>query len=410
MAKILTIIPYEFYPPRYGGALRCFYLLKEMAKCHEVILLTVQPMGDFINTEAITFPANVRIISMHDEKGYRSVFNIFPNRVANAINSRIIQHSLFKKGNLLLLKSYPLLKRFLTSDKIDLVNYETLECFSLLRPYVRKHSPSTRHLYDAHNVDSELWLQQAKMLQLPHLMQYAEGALFAEKLLYKTADICFCCSDIDKNKLLALNNGKGKFCTIPNGVNIKDRPFDENPDKHSIQTILFCGTLDYAPNIEGVLWFYKEVFPLVKRKFPQLKFTVIGKMDSPGPYADLIADPSVNFVGFVPDVVPYYLNNSVFVVPLFSGSGTRLKILEAMSMGNPIVSTGIGAEGLGVVQNEHIKLADDQVAFANAVVELLSCQKVFNTLREAANAWVKKQYDWETIGANANSEITSLLR
>lgn len=116
MADILTIIPYEFFPPKYGGALRCFYLLKEMAKAHNVYLLTVQPEADFINA-GLKFPVNVTVISIENQPGYRSIFNILPERVANAINSRLLKKSFFTKGNLFLLKVYPVLKKTLQQKK-----------------------------------------------------------------------------------------------------------------------------------------------------------------------------------------------------------------------------------------------------------------------------------------------------
>lgn len=404
MAKILSIIPYEFFPPKYGGALRCFYLLREMARYHEVVLLTVQIAEDFKGNENL-FPENVRVISIHEAMGYKSIFNIFPERLANAINGRILRRSLLKRSNLFILKLFPTLKEILTKEHFDIVNYENLECFSWLREFVVRYSPSSLHLYDAHNVDSVLWEKQAEISKLKSHLSYAKGAREQEAKLYKSTDICFCCSEVDKKKFLDLNNGKGNFVVIPNGVNTDERKFDMRQDKFKIQNILFCGTLDYGPNIEGVLWFYTKVFPLVKEKLPEIKLTIIGKINTPFPVSTINSDPNVDFIGYVRDVVPYYLNNSVSIVPLLGGSGTRLKILEAMSMGNPVVSTQIGAEGLEVVHKRDLWIADTEVEFAGAIIELLQNPESFNEIRINARKIIEQQYDWEIIGKKVNKAL-----
>lgn len=410
MGKILSIIPYPFYPPRFGGALRCFYILKEMAKCHDVTLLTVQEVEDFSYGTEPVFPKGINVVSIAGQKGYRTPFNIFPGRIANAINSRILKRSLLERGNLFLLNTYPVLKQLLQTGQFDLVNYENLECFGVLYPYVKRLSPQSLHLYDAHNVDSELWLQLSKADNNPALLNYAAGALAVEKSLHKKMSLCFACSAVDKEKLEKLNQNNLKVAVVSNGVDTSEKSFDHNPNKHAIQNILFCGTLDYLPNTEGLLWFYEQVFPTLKVTWPDLTFTVIGKMNTPGPYEKLMADPSVRFIGPVESVQPFYRESSVFVVPLMSGSGTRLKVLEAMSMGNPVVSTHIGAEGILVENGKHIRLADEADAFAEGVTALLTKQEVFDTQRKHANKLVKELYDWTVIGRRLNQEIDIVVK
>ncbi|WP_121357020.1 glycosyltransferase family 4 protein [Flavisolibacter nicotianae] len=409
MAKILSIIPYEFYPPKYGGALRCFHILREMAKEHEVTLLTVQSLQDFNRKTEPSFPDNIKVVSTSDEPGYRSVFNIFPERIANAINSRLLKRSLFVLGNLYLLRTYPVLKQLLRENEFHLVNYESMDSFALLQKHVRRLSPKTLQLYDAHNVDSTLWNQFRRFDRNAALKKYANDALSMEKRFHSTLDLCFTCSEADKKKLDDLNKGRLFVKVIPNGVDCAARPFVENVDKAGIRNLLFCGTLDYAPNTEGILWFYKTVFPVLKQRFPELTLTIIGKMNQPGPYQDLVNDSSVHFVGPVDDVRPYYVASSVFIVPLFSGSGTRLKILEAASMGNPVVSTTIGAEGLVLENGRHIRIADEPQEFAVCVSELLLNKEIFNEQRHCAHTLVRQKYDWSVIGQAINREINNLL-
>lgn len=408
MAKILSVIPYEFYPPRYGGALRCFYLLREMAIAHEVVLITVQPLSDFQAQGYPPFPTNVKVISITDAEGYKSIFNVLPSKAANAINSRMLRRNLFRKGNLFLLKIYPSLKGLLRNGGFDFIYYENLESYGLLHTVAKRFSPGIRQIYDAHNVDSELWEQQAVSFEHQKYKEYAAAALATERDLNRWLSLCICCSVSDQLKLDALNNGRLPLRVVPNGVDCTARPFDNNTGKHQLRNILFCGALDYAPNAEAVLWFFDQIFPLILQQIPSIKFTVIGKMNDAGPYEAVQSHPSVDFVGPVDDVVPYYLSSSILVVPLLSGSGTRLKILEAMSMGNPVVSTKIGAEGIEAADGEHLLLADDPVAFAKHIIALLKDELLFNQIRTRAYELVRNKYDWTVAGTTLRQAIDTI--
>ncbi len=409
MAKILFIIPYDFYPARYGGALRCFHLLKEAARENEVTLLTVQPAKDFSNNCIHGFPKDARVESTFNQPEYKTIFNFLPQGMARAVNSRILQRSLRKKGNLYLLKTYPLLKEIIQSNSFDAVIYENLECFSVLRAHIKKWSPYTRHIYDAHNVDSELWKAQAQSLQNPVLKKYGLSALKEESNLYKTADLCFCCSEIDKEKLQQLNKGQLQITVVPNGVDTRLKAFDTNPGKFNIKNILFCGTLDYAPNKKGLLWFCEKVFPLVQEKVPDMRLTIIGKLNNNDPYATIRNRPGIDFIGPVEDVSKYYNESSVAIVPLLQGSGTRLKIMEAMSFGNPVVSTGVGAEGLNLTNGNNILIADSPEDFVDKIIQLTENKNLYQEIRQNANDLVRKEYDWAVIGAKMNGAIEKIL-
>lgn len=408
MANILIIIPYEFYPPHFGGALRCFHLLKEIARDHDVFLLTVHPPDCFKTNAQPAFPENITILSTREEKKIRTVFNLLPARYANAVNSRIIQRDLFKAGNQFLLDSYLIVKKLFSSEKIDYVIYENMQCFEALYPAIKKMSRSVRHIYDAHNVDSALWKAQAAISGNKELLEYSKSALSVEKNFYNTFSLVFCCSEKDKSEFDKLNQNRANVVVIPNGVDTDEKPFDLNPQKRNILNILFCGTLDYAPNTEGILWFYEKIFPMVKTYIPKIRFTVIGKMHRQEPYEALKKDESVDFIGPVVDVSDYYRQSSILVVPLLKGSGTRLKILEAMSMGNPVVSTSVGAEGLKALPGKHFMLADSEEAFTNAILLLLQQPQLFDKMRCEARRLVEGKYDWKTIGKEVQSSFALL--
>lgn len=408
MSVILTIIPYHFYPPQNGGSLRCFYILREMAKEHKVFLFTVQPATDFSGIAEPKFPENVTIISICNAKPYHSVFNILPSKLADAINYRMLKRSLTVTSNSYFLQAYPILMQTLIKVKPAIVYYENLEVVGLFSALVKKQLPTAKQLYDAHNIDSELWKQLAVAQNNSLLETYATNALREEKTLHKLVDAIFCCSETDGKKLQHLNQQQLGTWTIPNGVDSYAKAFDSNEEKFKNPEILFCGSLEYYPNEEGLLWFYHNVFPIIKLSIPNIILTLVGTMVSKK-YQILQEDSSVRFEGRVEEVRPFYFRAAVCIAPLLSGSGTRLKILEAMSFGNPVVATAIGAEGIDVVPGMHILLANEPQDFADNIIRLLQSNILFDQIRNAAHELVRTKYDWAKIGIEINNIIEQVL-
>lgn len=407
--KILSIIPYPFYPPTNGGSLRCFYLLREMARNHEVYVITVQPHTDFVGGDYPTFPDNVKIISLHGCTGYRTVLNTLAGKAADAFNYRWLRRSFNGNTNSYFLQTYPTLFNTLKTLKPDLVFYENLESVNFFSGIVNRVLPTTVQVYDAHNIDSELWKQLALAQQNPIFECYAENALKTETNLYKKVNAFLACSEADREKLIALNQGRLHGLTIPNGVDTDAKSFDDNVFKHNQQVILFCGSLDYFPNEEGLIWFYEHAFPLIKKAIPKVVLSLVGSSVKNERNQKLWDDPSVYLEGRVASVQPFYYQAGVSIAPLLSGSGTRLKILEAMSFGNPIVSTSIGAEGINIIDGKHLLIADEPFQFASMVVELLQEHKLFEKVRLNARELACSDYAWEKIGSDLNRFLNQIL-
>jgi polysaccharide biosynthesis protein PslH len=408
MATILTIIPYPIYPPVNGGALRCFYILREMARHHTVYLFTGQQIEDFKLDFEVEFPDNVHIISYSKESKYKSILNFLPSKTADALNFRYLTRSFHTSANSVLLESYSSLVKLLKKVKFDIVFYESLFALGLYGGIIKKEI-SSFHLYDAHNVDSILWTRLAIERKNKKFEKYAKEAQSLEKSLYKRVDAYFCCSDVDKEKLTRLNRNLLKGLVIPNGVDLKAKPFDKRLDKYLNKELIFCGSLDYLPNKEGILWFYKEILPLIKKSIPAIKLTIVGNSVDSNIFQEIKDNPSINFIGQVKSVVPYYKASAIAIVPLLTGSGTRLKILEAMSMGNPVVSTTVGAEGIDYIYDKHLLVGDTPEQFAEKVIWLLSDRQKFDDNRNAALELVRQKYDWELIGKITNYNIHKFI-
>jgi glycosyltransferase involved in cell wall biosynthesis len=147
-----------------------------------------------------------------------------------------------------------------------------------------------------------------------------------------------------------------------------------------------------VPNVDGVVYFLREIWPRIVAARPDARFVVVGA--DPAPTIRAHAGPGVTIVGPVDDLRPYLAAAAVVVVPLRLGSGTRLKILEAWAMGRPVVSTALGAEGLEAVSGRHLLIADDAAGFASAVVRVLSEPELGDALGRAGRALVTERYSW----------------
>jgi glycosyltransferase involved in cell wall biosynthesis len=154
--------------------------------------------------------------------------------------------------------------------------------------------------------------------------------------------------------------------------------------------------MDYHANIDAVIWFSNAVWPEISRTHPHLQFTIVGR--NPAPEVRALASDRIRVTGTVDDVRPFYASAVAAVVPLRSGSGTRLKILESIAAGVPVVSTRLGAEGIDVEHDIHILLADSAPEIAAAVHRIASSTEERSRLSQAARALVCRVYDWSIIG------------
>jgi polysaccharide biosynthesis protein PslH len=154
--------------------------------------------------------------------------------------------------------------------------------------------------------------------------------------------------------------------------------------------------MDFRPNVDAVLWFAREVLPLVRQTLPDAHFVIVGQR----PHArlkGLRAEPSITITGAVEDTRPYIAAAAAYVIPLRMGGGTRLKLLEAMSMAAPIVSTTLGAEGFPITHGRELWLADDPTSFARSIVDLIQHPERGQALGRAARSFVVERYDWQQI-------------
>lgn len=203
---------------------------------------------------------------------------------------------------------------------------------------------------------------------------------------------CITMSEADCSALLSANRElKVKVC--PNGVDTNlCRPL---PDPIGPPALLFVGNMGYGPNIDGAMYFCSEILPIVRRSLPEVQVWIVG----PNPPANLrrLACLDVHVTGRVTELTPYYERCTASIVPLRAGGGTRLKILESMAFARPVVSTSVGCEGLEVLNEKHLLIANHPESFARNTLAILLDQSVRKRLVENARQLVVARYDWDAI-------------
>jgi glycosyltransferase involved in cell wall biosynthesis len=247
-----------------------------------------------------------------------------------------------------------------------------------------------------HNVESILWKRKAEVEPA-----WIDRAVFkfelAKMLSFEPQQVrrfhhVIAVSETDRQAMSGMVD-PSHISVIPTGVDLSKYPYDPTLRPQS-PLVVFTGSMDWQPNIDGVEFFCNEIWPLVLRKVPQGRFRIVGR--DPHPRVKKLASDSVDVTGSVPSIVDHLREAAAIVVPLRIGGGTRIKIYEGMAMGKATISTTVGAEGLDIEHGRDILLEDSPAGFSEAIVTLLQHEDVRRRLEIGAVATARK-YDWSAI-------------
>lgn len=236
------------------------------------------------------------------------------------------------------------------------------------------------------------------------LFQYYKQRHY-ERGVFKHFDVCIVVNEKDK-QLLKEILPHTNIEVVPNGVDIEYfHPHDVEED---YPTVTFVGDMSTPPNVDAVNYFYTEIYPLIKKEIPSIKFYIVGRNPVPE-VRKLSRDPSVEVTGGVEDVRPYTTKSSLIVVPMVSGTGIKNKILEAMAMAKAVVTTSMGASGIEVDDGENIIIADDPKDFAQKIIELINNNDLREEIGKNARELTEKRYSWENTTDLLNKIIQEIL-
>jgi len=384
--KILFLTPELPYPPDRGASIRSFNLIKNLAPRHEIHLLS------FSSKESDLAEAGPLLDLCSQIETLPTPHRSTPQRLLSTLLSPRPDMALRLPSSEFESK----LKAFLQKENFDLVQMEAIEMARYIPTVIESHRPP-RLIFD--DINAEYLLQKrAFETDLRHLRWL--GAVYSlvqwrklrryEAWACRRVDQVVAVSEVDKGALRRLVPGL-PVSVVPNGV---DPRYYQPGEGESDGSLVFTGKMDFRPNVDGVLWFFERVWPLVKGRLPQVRLLVVGRNPSPR-LSPLLQDPQVIVTGFVPDVRPYIARANIYLVPLRMGGGTRLKVLEAMAMGKAIVSTSLGCEGIKTTGQELV-IADNESDFAQRVIDLWGDEKRRKGLGVAARRLAQK-YDWKVI-------------
>jgi glycosyltransferase involved in cell wall biosynthesis len=208
-------------------------------------------------------------------------------------------------------------------------------------------------------------------------------------------DACTVASPAEQALVRAVAPHTGRIAVVPNGTDLERNLFGGDPPEPD--SLIYSGALTYYANFEAVEFFLRDIFPLIRAQRPGATLRITGKLAGV-PTEHLPQDPAVTFTGYLDDIRPSIARSMVNIVPLRAGGGTRLKILESLALGTPVVATPKGAEGLDLVPGRDLLIAEKPADFAQAVVSLLAHPELRETLRRNGRKAVEARYDFAKIG------------
>ncbi len=258
-------------------------------------------------------------------------------------------------------------------------------------PLVRIWQSQARIVVDSVDLVYARLLAKAEVSGLAADHQEAEGTRRRELTTYAAADLVLTVTE-DEAKVLAHELPKPPIHVIPNIHEIPKQTRSETP----VPSLLFIGTFTHEPNVDGVLWFVRAVWPLLRATHTDIRLSIVG--GNPPPEILAIAHDGIEVAGYVPDTLPYLMECWASIAPLRFGAGMKGKVGEAMAAGLPVVATSFGAEGFGLTPGEHLLVADDPKAFADAVSTLLRDYALRLAIGGAGRAFIAARYSPIAVG------------
>ncbi len=382
--RILFLSRWFPYPPDNGSKIRISNILKQLSRRHDVDLVTFYESSDIVDEDALGTLKQV----CHEVKPV-------PYRPYRPGSARAVAGLLSRQPRYLVdTYSYAMqaaIKEELTTHRFDAVVASELS----MVPY----TISIRGI-PAILEDSELSIAD-DALRTGSLAKRARCYLTWLKLVSYLNSVlpefaaCTVVSESEKGRLMNAVPNYRNVKVIPNAVDLSR--YDGDFGAPHPNTLVFCGALTYSANYDALRFFLRDIYPLIARDVPNVVLRVTGRIEGVD-LSSLRSYPGVQYTGYVDDVRPVVAQSWVSVVPLRVGGGTRLKILESMALGTPVVSTSKGAEGLAVSDGENILIADQPKEFAAGVVSLLRSTELRGKLAASGRFVVESRYDWDGVG------------
>lgn len=396
---ILILTPRIPYPPDDGGAIAIYHTIKELTEAgHIVTVLSLNTRKHFRRPDTIQ-PICQKVIAVDIDTTVRvlpALEALFFSKLP--YNIRRFLSETFSKTLLDVLKN----------QKFDVIQLEGV--YLALYLDLIKRQTKTPVVLRAHNVEYEIWQKMARdeknILKKWYFKRMsAQGKVFETDALPKF-DGVVAITETDAVRFRGLGY-QGPQVVIPVGVETAPKEV-YSVDSVKPDSICFLASLEWAPNVAGLWWFLRNVWPLIRQKRPQAILYIAGK--NPPPDLARLDLPNVCFYGYVPDARAFIASYEVFIVPLLAGSGLRVKILEAAAMQKCVITTEQGVEGLALQNEEEALITSEPEKFAKYVVRALTDAPFREAIAHAAFRFVQEQYDWKLLISHFTAFYTALKK
>ena len=400
--KILQLCKKFPYPLKDGESIAVTYLSKAFSDLGcEVTLLSMNTSKHFVDLEQhhgeldhykeiLTVPLDNRV------RWHKALVNLFSKESYHV--SRFVSKEFEEK-----------LIEILSKNKFDIVQLETM----YLTPYmetIRRHSNAIIALR-AHNIEFEIWeriTSNTNFLLKKAYLKYLTGKLKKYELSnLNEYDYLVAISDRDLFKFKSLGYKNGAIST-PVGIDIAEYNNKNSELSPSRKSMCFIGALDWIPNREGLEWFLQDVWPKVLSIHPDAQLHVAGR-NTPEDILTL-NKPGLIVHGEIPDSSSFILSHDTLIVPLFSGSGMRVKIIEGMALGRCIISTSLGMEGINVAHNHEIMVADTVSEFVSCINSVFENRDKARRIGKNAQKYVSKNYDYLKVAKELLTKYRSVIQ
>ncbi len=378
--NILFISRWYPYPPDNGSKIRVFNLLKQLSRGHDITLLSFAqgPISRERLTEMEYYCRSVRTVPYKEFSPTRlkALLGLFSTRPRSFVDT-------FSRDMQAVVKDQNANNLFdvVVASEMDSVPYALLT----------NHTPRVFEDIELSAIYEQFASQRSFVSKARYGLTWCKLSWFIARMLPKFEG-CTVVSEKDRELVMRIKPGHEVLAVVPNGIDLEANTGEFGAPRPD--TLIYSGALTYSANFDAMEFFLRDIFPLVKAQHPNVSLRITGDYDGV-PVERLPLGNGAELTGYLDDIRPAVAQSWGCVVPLRVGAGTRVKILEAMALGTPVISTSKGAEGLEVIHEQNILIADNPDDFAQAVLRLLNDEKLRAKLSANGRQLVKERYSWD---------------
>ncbi|WP_016957061.1 TIGR03087 family PEP-CTERM/XrtA system glycosyltransferase [Catenovulum agarivorans] len=388
--KIIIIAQRLPYPPNKGEKLRSYYQIEYLVnQGHSVtVVAPTESTSDLQDGQKLQQKLNVKVelVDIGNRK-LKLLTGLLANQCLSVAN-------FYGKALQVQVDS------LLATAQFDciLCTASSVAEYVFKSPMVQKKRDKFMLLMDFMDLDSDKWRQYAAKSKFPMSWVYQREAKLLSKYenrIHEYFDQCFFVSNQEVTLFGKQLNSQNTSIAIGNGIDFSEFKPVLLADKPQGCNLLFTGVMDYAPNVDAVVWFVEQVWPKIIAECSNAKFIIAG-MRPTAKVKELTKFQGIEVTGFVDDIMPYYNQAHVFVAPFRIARGVQNKVLQAFACGLPTVATSMGAEGINCQDGQHLLVADEADDFANAVLRLINEGALAQGLGTNAVDLMQAEYAWES--------------